>query len=244
MLRVGTFNILNTSCRYEERRPLIQDAIHRLNSDIIGLQEVNTSQINALQGSYEVYQSLLPSPMVKPTEPDFRIDGNCTLVNSEVCKVSNFSQYVYSSGLRIAQKLDIRIGNKDLEFVNTHLDHLSESVRTQQVKELLSWLEISQERNIVVVGDFNFKPDAEGYKLMSKHFTSAVKAFTRSEPLLTFPTGLYGEHSDIDHYGCLDYIWLKGNVQVKSAHVLWDIGEDTLFASDHYPIATDLIVNF
>ena len=40
-LRVGTYNILNTSDRYEEgRENLLKKNIYELNADIIGMQEV------------------------------------------------------------------------------------------------------------------------------------------------------------------------------------------------------------
>lgn len=76
---------------------------------------------------------------------------------------------------------------------------------------------------------------------MSRYFKSAIKTFSGVEPLLTFPTGLYAEPTDVDMYGCFDYIWVRGNFEVESARVVWDCGSDELFASDHFPITADLI---
>lgn len=39
-LRVATYNILNTSDRYEEREQLLKKNIYELNADVIGMQEV------------------------------------------------------------------------------------------------------------------------------------------------------------------------------------------------------------
>ena len=37
-IRVGTFNIRNLADRYEERKPLMQEAIRGFSCDILGLQ--------------------------------------------------------------------------------------------------------------------------------------------------------------------------------------------------------------
>jgi endonuclease/exonuclease/phosphatase family metal-dependent hydrolase len=39
-IRVATYNILNTSDRYEERERLLKENLYELNADVIGLQEV------------------------------------------------------------------------------------------------------------------------------------------------------------------------------------------------------------
>jgi mRNA deadenylase 3'-5' endonuclease subunit Ccr4 len=39
-LRVATYNILNTSDRYDEREKLLKNNLYELNADVLGLQEV------------------------------------------------------------------------------------------------------------------------------------------------------------------------------------------------------------
>jgi mRNA deadenylase 3'-5' endonuclease subunit Ccr4 len=40
MVRIGTYNILNTKDRYLEREHLLKQNLYEMNADIIGLQEV------------------------------------------------------------------------------------------------------------------------------------------------------------------------------------------------------------
>jgi hypothetical protein len=45
--------------------------------------------------------------------------------------------------------------------------------------------------------------------------------------------------------GCLDYIWLRGEVRVAEARLTFDrpaVGDPTLFPSDHIGIAAHIVV--
>jgi mRNA deadenylase 3'-5' endonuclease subunit Ccr4 len=74
-IRVGTFNILNTSCRYQERKELVRDTIKQMDCDVLGLQEINYNENLELFDleTYNLYFASLPTPMLK-SEPEFRID--------------------------------------------------------------------------------------------------------------------------------------------------------------------------
>ena len=80
-LRVGTFNIYNTTARYEcGRRSLLSDTISRLGADVLGLQEVASGQIEALRLDAESsagglapwsarFAAPLPTPIVASADP-------------------------------------------------------------------------------------------------------------------------------------------------------------------------------
>jgi endonuclease/exonuclease/phosphatase family metal-dependent hydrolase len=240
MVRVGSFNVLNTSCRYQQRKSLIRQAIREMQCDVIGIQEVNIEE-NPREFELEEYQMftvLLPQPMLK-ADPSFRIDGNCLLVKKD-WKVLQESRFVYSDQQRVAQILKISKNDVSFTVVNTHLDHLSDVTREIQLKELLEHLFSLELENIVCTGDFNFLPDSRPYEIISKFFTSASFKANGKEPQITFPTGLIGEYADVDEYGCFDYIWVRGNVSVNSCMVFRSCGGGDLWASDHYPLYTDL----
>lgn len=64
---------------------------------------------------------------------------------------------------------------------------------------------------MVIVGDFNAKPDSETYKFMlRKGYTSSHQQIHGKEPGHTFPTGLKAEFMDMDPPGTFDYIFVKG----------------------------------
>lgn len=136
-IKVGSFNILNTSCRYSERKHLISRVIGEMNCDFLGLQEINF-QGNCDLLSLPHYTTKLvelPTPMTKD-DPEFRIDGNASLIKSQF-PVFDDDVLTFSSFVRVAQKFRCTVGNSDVYLVNTHLDHLLESTRLVQVQELI-----------------------------------------------------------------------------------------------------------
>lgn len=242
-VKVASFNILNTSCRYEERKHMLQEAISSLKADLIGLQEVNfsgNSEVLSLE-SYELKISFLPDPKLKDTEPNFRIDGNAVLLEKNF-RVIEEDTLVYNSKLRIAHKLLLEKQGNEFWFVNTHLDNLNESTRVEQVQQLVEWLRPCMEKCVIVTGDFNFIPGSPAYSLMSEYFNSALKESQGVEPALTCPSGLFGTHADLDKHGCFDYIWVK-NCKVTNGEVLYSIGSGDLCASDHFPIFTKVLIS-
>ncbi|OMJ92191.1 hypothetical protein SteCoe_5063 [Stentor coeruleus] len=234
-LKIGTFNILNTSCRYEERKIELKRTLSELKCDIIGLQELNF-QINPELfdlSTYTIKFVALPNPMLK-SEPEFRIDGNGVLIKNDI-EILEEHRLVYKNNLRVAQILKLQKQNQAFIFVNTHLDHLSESIREQQLRELMQALKPYYDYPIICTGDYNFLPEVNNYKLMSKEFISAYFQIHDKEPMITFPTGLYGPYADIESYGCFDYIWIRG-AKAISAEVYRDCGNQQIWASDHYPV--------
>lgn len=132
-LRVSSFNILNTACIYDQRKELLKETVENIDADLLGLQEINMDASPALlsNSSNILYPSLLPQPTLMVENRNFRIDGNACLIKNSACVVTNSEQLVFSSGLRVAQKLSIRLSTLDLEFVNTHLDHFLEETRIE-----------------------------------------------------------------------------------------------------------------
>ena len=239
-LKVGTFNILNTSCRYIERAPYISSSISKLDCDILGLQEVNlsgNSEILTLPGYHSSFLAL-PSPMLKE-EPEFRIDGNMILLRDSIEILDTFN-LTFSNNLRVAQFLHVRLEATEFIIGNTHLDHLSDSTRLQQVQELLAFSLQLPQLPTIITGDFNFHPNSAAYTLMTTTFHSSFREINKREAVLTFPTGLFGTYTDTNKHGAFDYIFTRGPVRCSASKVFTDCGLNTLFASDHYPVSSDL----
>lgn len=242
-LRVGTFNILNTSCRYGERLRYLKSTLDKLNCDIIGIQEVNllgNSELLNVPGYFKVFCAL-PSPFLKE-EPEFRIDGNAILLRDHIKVIEEF-ELIYSNNLRQAQFLHLRIETTDFILGNTHLDHLSDITRSQQVKELLGYCEKFQNFPIIITGDFNFIPYSAPYMLMVNEFKSSFKEINKHEAAITFPTGLYGKYADVNANGAFDYIWISNRIKCTASKVFTDCGEGDIWASDHFPVSSDLIID-
>jgi len=239
IISVGTFNILNTSCRYQERKALVSETIRFMNCDILGLQEINYDgnlELFDLE-TYNFYFSPLPAPMLK-SEPEFRIDGNAILIKKSFEVLSEL-KFVFSSQQRVAHILQVKKDNWVFFVVNTHLDHLSDIVRMTQVVELSEYLSKIPGNAFICTGDYNFLPNSTPYNEMSKMFSSASFTLFNKEPQLTFPTGLIGKFADTNQYGCFDYIWHRGEILPSAYSVVRDCGSDSLWASDHYPVMAE-----
>ena len=110
-LKIGTFNILNTSCRYEERLPYLKKSILDLDCDVLGIQEVNysgNSELLNIENYTQVFIQL-PFPFLKQ-EPTFRIDGNMLLIRSNIEILQSY-ELIFSNQLRVAQFVRLKKEN-------------------------------------------------------------------------------------------------------------------------------------
>jgi hypothetical protein len=120
-LRIGTFNIRNTTDHYEKRLPLMQKTFTEMNSDVIGLQEVSFLDKDQLmdlniEGNYYTYMAPTQMNYAKTNEIKdefFNIDGNAIMIKKESdhgMKYSNIRhQVLHLSPIRCAQMLSFNI---------------------------------------------------------------------------------------------------------------------------------------
>ena len=78
------------------------------------------------------------------------------------------------------------------------------------------------------------------------HNRSAHAAANGREPDVTWPSGIQAPGMDVDgDPGCLDYIWVRGAIEVMSCRVAFDrpaVGDATLYPSDHFGLVAELRV--
>jgi endonuclease/exonuclease/phosphatase family metal-dependent hydrolase len=248
-LHVATLNILNLADRWDERLPLLLADIAALQPDVLGLQEVvyPMQQDRVLgaagEGRYEVLRGWAGRPEY----------GNSLLVKAPLAP-GGADRLDLSTGHpigRSALRTLVRLpGGSRVVLAVTHLHHVpaDAEVRLGQVERLLDWLATSPAHDaLVVVGDFNAPPSEPAHARM-RHagFRSAYAEANGGEPEVTWPSGLQAPAMDTDgRPGCLDYVWVRGAVAVKSATLFCDrpaVGEPTLYPSDHVGVAARLQV--
>lgn len=243
-LTVATLNIRNLADRWWERAPLIFGDFAALQPDVIGLQEVvyplqQDRLIGAAgQARYDVHRAWAGRPEY----------GNAALVREglEVGETERLELGHNRSALRLA--IGPEGAGAAWSFVVTHLHHtvMDESIRAEQTIELLRWLSaIEAPQPLVVVGDFNAEPDEPTYRLMTEAgFRSAHHVANGAEPAITWPSGIVAPAMDTDgEPGCLDYIWVRGAIEVESCRVAFDrpaVGDPTLYPSDHFGLLARL----
>lgn len=244
-LHVATLNILNLADRWPERLPLILADMAALQPDLLALQEVvyvmqQDRLIGAAgEGRYEAIRGWAGRPEY----------GNSLLVRSPLVP-------------RDAERLDLGLGRSAVRavvdlpggtealVVVTHLHHPGpdEAARDEQTAALVEWLDNAPTRPATIaLGDFNADPGEPTYaRMRAAGFRSSFAEANGQEPQVTWPSGLQAPAMDTDGIPeCLDYIWVRGEVRVVSARLVFDRPDPedpTLYPSDHLGISATLEV--
>jgi endonuclease/exonuclease/phosphatase family metal-dependent hydrolase len=263
-LTIGTYNIRNTTDRYDERVELLKQTILNAKADILGLQEVafgKGGQLDYLVADpqneplYDQYnaESQMKFHEVHEKPSDFRIDGNSIVISKEFSGSKGRvleHEVLHLSGVRVAHRTLVKLTNDiTVWVVNCHLHHLIEDplIRAQQVTDICNWMKKStrDNSNVLILGDFNTPPHEPAYKILQETFEYKSTHLTvhGTEPAKTFPTGIQAPNMDADPDGTFDYIWYKGEhvraVDVKIIGNLPKPGDDTIYPSDHYGLVAD-----
>ena len=242
-LHVATLNILNLADRWPERLPLLLADMAALQPDVLGLQEVvfvmqQDRLIGAAgDGRYEAIRGWAGRPEY----------GNSLLVRDTFSPRDHDRLELGSDRAAHSVIVDLPNGNTVLLAV-THLHHttIDETTRDRQAAALVDWLAAApQTDGIVLMGDFNAEPDEPAYaRMVGAGFRSAFAEANGAEPAVTWPSGLQAPAMDTEGPpGCLDYIWLRGDVRAIDARLVFDrpaIGDPTLYPSDHLGISAQL----
>ena len=252
-IRVLTLNLLNMADRWPERLPLLLAEFAALQPDMAGLQEVVyvMQQDRLLAASGEGDYAIRRAWSYRPQEA-----GNSILVRSPLAA----SLAPPSADDRLELGLSRSAGRAELtlpdglrlRLVNTHLHHMigpnHDLQRAAQAAALLAWLDsLPPAEATIVTGDFNADPLEPTYGAMIEAgFRSAYREANGAEPALTWPSGLQAPAMDTDgEPGCLDYIWVRGAVTVRSARLAFDraaVEDPTLDPSDHRGVVAELEV--
>ncbi|MEJ7695886.1 MAG: endonuclease/exonuclease/phosphatase family protein [Candidatus Limnocylindrales bacterium] len=130
----------------------------------------------------------------------------------------------------------------------THLHHVvdGDADREVQATTMLDWLSGAPPAGaVIVMGDFNADPvEATVARMKEAGFRSAFAEANGREPAITWPSGLQAPAMDTDgDPDCLDYIWVRGDVRVVAARLVFDRphpDDPTLYPSDHLGISATL----
>ena len=244
-LHVATLNIRNLADRWFERLPLLLADMAALQPDILGLQEVvypmqQDRLIGAAgEGRYAAFRGFAGRPEY----------GNALLVREPMTAtmIDRRELSRNRSAMRAVVPLE---GGLDALVVVTHLHHEVDGAaeRDVQTATLLDWIAAGPHAAAeIVMGDFNADPDEPAARRMhAGGYRSAFAAANGAEPAVTWPSGIQAPGMDEDgDPACLDYIWIRGPVEVTSARLAFDRPDPmdpTLYPSDHFGISAWLEV--
>lgn len=134
---------------------------------------------------------------------------------------------------------------KKFFFLNTHLDHMGKVARHEGASLVLEQVKkLSEGLPAIVTGDFNAAPEDEPIQVLTN--PSDARHLTRTRTIAPLK---YGPEWTFHNYGripnekreWIDYIFVKGNIDVRSHGVLTET-VNNLYPSDHCPILSTLVI--
>jgi len=205
-LRVLTYNIQQGYSQdglknYDGQLNLIQ----KVDADIVGLQESDTNRIaggNADVVRYFVDRLDLHSYYGPKTVPG--TFGIALLSKYPIENPRTF--YMYSEGEQTATiEAQITVGGKMFNVFVTHLGNEGPIVQQEAILQ-----EITGKENIILLGDFNFRPDTEQYWLTTKVLNDSWA--------LKWPQGT--DSQGVDPANRIDHIFVSPGTKVTDSQYL------------------------
>ncbi len=268
-MRVMSFNVRGASHAdgvnaWDERAAMNVETIRRYGPALIGFQEVHKENL-------EVYERELPgyARLEGPVYGTDRVEEYAAIFfdpeRFEAVDSGGFwlsetpDEYSLSwqkEVVRSANWSRFRCLENDATFLhlNTHLDHVSETARTEGSRLMLRKAEkIGADENlpVIVTGDFNCRPGSPAYRVFEENgFTDTFCAAEEPEDAYTFHAfrGTRFEPGDTDKpTGRIDWILVRGgegSVEIKAHEILRDGDEEAgTYPSDHYPVLAELTLD-
>lgn len=205
-LRVLTFNIQQGYDARGQRGYAGQLALARqVDADIIGLQESDTNRISG--GNADIVRYFADQLDMHSYYGPNTVAGTFGIALLSRYPIENpRTFYMYSTGEQTAAIwAQITVGDNRYDVFVTHLGNGGPIV---QQRAFLS--EVSAGRNVVAMGDFNFRPDTEQYRLTTQ---------TLDDAWLLRPSGGVADPG-LDPARRIDYVFVSPGTGVRDARYL------------------------
>lgn len=203
--------------------------------DILILQEYWTTFSQAGRSALTMLKDLFP--YVKT------VKGTDQWYGHAICSkypLTGYTEHIYSnSAKRYYDSCTITVGATSITVLNTHLDVQSQSARTEQINQLIPFLE--QKQRFIIGGDFNAMITDSTANTSSTPYIENVKPFVDAG-FNTANFGSFGflltcvDRTNGTHY-YLDNIYTSSNLTITDAYVddtkLNDLIDDPI---DHMPL--------
>ncbi|MBI4977547.1 MAG: endonuclease/exonuclease/phosphatase family protein [Spirochaetes bacterium] len=243
--------------RWTNRKEICADIIRRQTPDIICFQEMWERQFIDLTGElpgYATYGIIEMSYGRNPT--------NCIFYRSDRFGVTSAAGYWLSEtphvpgsrswgsdNVRLANWIRLRDRISGIEFrvVNTHIDHISQTARENQARLLCEDAAgYPDEFPQMLTGDMNSDALNPAIGLLLKNGWSDTyeQVHGTATPGFTYhgfkgPAYELGDTTGKDYVDKMDWIFVRGAVNVQSAAIIKD-AEGGRYPSDHYFISADV----
>lgn len=267
-IRLMTLNNFNTipateieavSDIWANRAAFNVQTLKRYNPDVIGLQEFELIHWATYQQELGGYEAVIANPngegtaiLWKTERFDVLAHGFLSLPASDLPHLTDLEDDNLMS--TTWTKLRCRESGLDFVYFSTHLNDVSEGARQAgNERNLQALAEIDADRAlpVIMVGDFNCNPWSPVYRNLRKAgFVDTYRAAGNADSVesSTFH-GFHGSNYFALEWGGsvfwrVDWIMARAGqqpLQTLSCTIVRD-AEPPIFASDHYPVVTELLI--
>lgn len=240
---------------WENRKDKVAALMNYYEADFIGGQEVQHHQLVYLQGQLKDYDHIGVGRDDGKEEGEY----SCIFYKKDkfaVVKQSTFwlseTPDAVSMGWDAACRRICTYGlfrsvktKKEFWVFNTHFDHMGVTARIESAKLItarINQLNAKLHYPVILMGDFNSKPEEAPLQYLADHFSVARKI---SETPPYGPADTWnGFQFDKTPNGCIDHIFIgnPSTIKVRKFATITD-SYDRKYPSDHLPIMATLILN-
>ena len=250
-VRIVSFNVRckdDTFGSVKGRSQLICAALEQYAPDSFGVQEATAEWIEILCENltdYDCVSQMRDGKASSEASAVFYLKAKYNLLDSGTIWLSDTpeefaSKFTLSFCPRIATwaTLENKETGEIYTHINTHLDHVLESVRVKQINVLKGKIEELKSASypVVCTGDFNTKEGADAYNEMKPCLNDSKYLAVNSDDGATYIN--YGKN--IFETRPIDFIFVSDGVAVENYKIIDEkIGD--MYLSDHAALCADVI---
>ena len=250
-VRIVSFNVRCADDLYgsvEGRSELIVAALEQYAPDSFGVQEATQQWLDIfsekLGDRYAMIAQMRDGKKSSEASAVFYLKDKYELLDSGTMWLSDTpeefaSKFTFSFCARIATwaVLENKADGSRYTHINTHLDHVLESVRVKQIEVLSGKIAELKALGypVVCTGDFNTKQGADAYNKMSEIMTDSKLIASQSDDGATYIN--YGMNSL--ETKPIDFIFVSEGVSVDTYKII-DEKIDRMYLSDHAGLCADV----
>lgn len=259
-VRVMTYNIRYNNSgdgdnAWPHRKDRVAGAVRFYGADLAGMQEALRGQIDdlaaALPGYAWVGVGRDDARDGGEFSPIFYRADRFTLLEHDTFWLSETPEVVASKSWDAAITRIVTWGHfedkatgKRFYHFNTHFDHRGEQARTESARLLRARIAaIAGTAPVVVTGDFNFEPSAEGYRILTAPSDDALTDTidATAEPHYGPAATCCGFAVEGGPTRRIDYVFIKNGVTVWRHGTLSE-SEGGRYGSDHLAVLADVVL--
>ena len=260
-LRVMTYNVRYPSPENERnswarRREPLLTTVRFHHPDVVGLQEAQHSQVEAIRESLPAFEWLTagrsgetygdhPAVGFRRERFDLRADDTFWLSETPDTQSRGWDASLVRL-VRYVRLHDVVTG-RSFHWFNTHFDHRGATARLESASLLRARVgDVTPEAPVVVTGDLNSRPESEPYRRLTAGPSSEGPTLRDAATVAQLPnhgpTTTMTDFTDLIPEKKIDYVLVTPGITVTQHGICSDTYDGGRYPSDHLPVVADLVL--